>query len=106
MKILTVKQKVKRLLEKHVMYRDNDHKLIARVWYDQLSDIGKTEVSAQVFLTFIAANRMANPESIRRTRQKLQEQYPELRGKTYRYKKIVEQNSVRHELGYNTQSPP
>lgn len=35
-------------------------------------------------MKLIATGKLSKPESIRRTRQKLQEMYPELRGKNYR----------------------
>lgn len=63
--------------------RDDDSKLIATIWYQQLGKPMVDQMSGFDMLQAFADNILINPESIRRMRQKVQEQQPELRGKTF-----------------------
>ena len=77
-----IKDRVKALLVKHPHLRDSDNKLIATVWKFDLYkvDIDPMELNANAFLQLYADNELTNSETIRRVRQKLQEENPELRG--------------------------
>jgi len=83
------KDRVKGLLTLHPHLRDSDNKLIATVWkYDLLNGGMKPmEITAQAFLTLYADDVLTNAETIRRVRQKIQEECPELRGEVYGLRK-------------------
>lgn len=90
--ILKIHETVFSLLEKYPHLRDDDNKLMATIWR---SEVGKglfDGLSAQEFLIYFADGRLSSSESIRRCRQRIQEQNPELRGLNYnkRQKKGVE----------------
>jgi len=89
--IKNIKSEVIRLLTKFPHLRDSDTKLIATIWG---SDIGKDEngliakqITAFLFLEQFANGKFTSPESIRRIRQKIQEQNEELRGESYKARK-------------------
>ena len=78
--IKDIKALITNLLTDYPHLRDNDSKLLANVYYKQLSDKSMT---ATLFLQVMSNGELVNPESVRRCRQLLQEQYPELRGEKY-----------------------
>ena len=85
--IKNIKAKIIFLLKEKEEYRDDDNKLIARIWYDQTinnSGINVTkQITAHDFLIAFREGQYANAESIRRCRQIVQRQNPELQGKSY-----------------------
>lgn len=90
--------------------RDSDHKLVANVWYFEApEEIGKpiSQLSAFELLEAISQKKLSSAESIRRIRQKLQEQYPTLRGKTWIKRRVFSKkvrktiNSGNHEHQFN-----
>ena len=83
------KIKVEFLLHKYPALRDNDSKLIANFWFYQIGEI-LNEMKAPELLKMFADGDLVNPETIRRVRQKLQEQTPYLRGN--KYNKRMEQS--------------
>ena len=95
-KLKQTKDKVKALLIKSSHLRDNDNRLIANFYYHESNkDLLKT--TALDFLHDFADGKYTSPESIRRCRQKLQEDYPELRGKLWHEKQHAG-NEVRKEV--------
>jgi hypothetical protein len=96
MKIYIIK--TKKIVEKYLFgyphLRDNDERLIATIWNEELSNKGITskEISGYDFLGYFASGELTNPESIRRTRQKLQEENVELRGLKYKERKANTKN--------------
>jgi hypothetical protein len=77
-----VKDKVIELLRLDTRYRDDDNKLIARIWHEEF---GRLEGdSAMDLLKALALGKLTSSESIRRSRQKTQEEHPELRGTKYK----------------------
>ncbi len=80
-----VKDRVKALLEKHPHLRDSDNKLIATIWkFDLISmRINLSEITGNIFLLLYSESKLTNAETIRRVRQKIQEENPELRGTAY-----------------------
>lgn len=62
--------------------RDDDNLLIAKIWYAeyQNKDVPNDVIE---FLKMFANGNLTSPESIRRCRQKLQEEYQGLRGKNW-----------------------
>lgn len=94
-----VKDRVKALLATWPHLRDNDNKLIANIWNQDLMNKGynKEELSANKFLALYATGQLSNAETIRRVRQKLQEENPELRG-TVNDKRQEQAEQVRKEI--------
>jgi hypothetical protein len=95
-KLKQAKDKVKALLIKSPELRDNDNRLIANYYYHEAnSNLLKT--SALDFLHEFAEGKYTNPETIRRCRQRLQEECPELRGKLWQEKQCAA-NEVKKEV--------
>ncbi len=94
-----VKDRVKALLVKHPHLRNSDNKLIATIWkYDLLNMGHKPDfLAARQFLSLYAQEQLTNAETIRRVRQKLQEENPELRG-TVNEARQKEGEEVRREI--------
>ena len=69
------------ILLKYPEYRDNDFKLIATVWLMEMGgkEMAQTLTALDMLETF-AKGHLSHSESIRRIRQKIQEQRPDLRG--------------------------
>ena len=63
--------------------RDDDNKLIVMVWREQDKNLQSKHTSAAYMQKQVAYGRLANTETIRRVRQKLQEETPKLRGNKY-----------------------
>lgn len=96
-----IKETIIELLRSNSMYRDNDNKLIARIWYNQLASLNMSNINATQFLILLAENKLSSSESIRRSRQKCQEEMPELRGEKYKLRQ-AEADRFKQELGYNS----
>jgi hypothetical protein len=82
---------IKGLLKDSRPLRNDDQKLIAYVWDYQLKtnyNFEPSKISAKTFLTMLYQKRLLNPESIRRTRQKIQQNNPELRGSNYKERQV------------------
>lgn len=79
MKITKVKPVVKKLLEKYPILRDSDSMLVSAVWFLE-TDKDKHK-KAFDFLSEMFDGEYTKPESIRRCRQKLQREFPHLRGR-------------------------
>lgn len=92
------KDRVLYYLKKYPAYRDNDERLIANYWQDQLlqNNWDPKELKAYDFLKIYAAGIfLTSADLITRARAKLEETNPEIRGKSYeeraRKGKIVSQ---------------
>jgi hypothetical protein len=84
-----IKQKVRSILELVPSTRDNDSELISIFWEQELGH-EMINLSAERFLNMFAhSNVLTNAESIRRNRQKIQEQNEHLRGLKYRVRQIL-----------------
>lgn len=77
-----VKDRVKSLLEKYPHLRNSDNRLIATVWKQDLLNKGLdiNRLTANAFLMEYSLSLLTNAETIRRIRQKIQEENHELRG--------------------------
>jgi hypothetical protein len=93
-----IKDKVISLLTADAKYREDDNKLIARIWYQE-SLLLNCSTSVDL-LTALAKGKLTSPESIRRSRQKVQEEIPRLRGKNYKIRQ-EEANQLKEELKTN-----
>jgi hypothetical protein len=83
-----LRQRIETILAATPHCRDDDNRLIANVWYNELLSLhgeeGYSRLSGHELLGLYAKHKLSNPESIRRMRQKIQEVQPLLRGKTYK----------------------
>ena len=78
--------------------RDNDQALIANIWWRELVTQGKDKSSAFEMLKVFSEGKLSNPESIRRSRQKIQEEQPELRGDSYWFRHKEEKRFRQEEI--------
>ncbi|MEC7753837.1 MAG: hypothetical protein VYB44_07390 [Bacteroidota bacterium] len=97
---LGTRKRVERLLKAKPHLRDSDDKLIANIWYNDAGICENNNMTAVEFLNLVADGRLTNPETIRRSRQQLQEQNPGLRGESYVERKTKKQEKARVDLGY------
>tara|TARA_R110001583_G_scaffold22461_3_gene84302 strand:+ start:4032 stop:4349 length:318 start_codon:yes stop_codon:yes gene_type:complete len=99
---MKTKEIIKNLLIKYPNLKDSDNKLIANYWNLELKNKNKDidNMTASDLLSMYASSQLTNTESIRRMRAKLQEDYPELRGKAYQLRKGKIQDKWRKDLGY------
>ena len=94
-------------LEEHEHLRDNDEKLIATIWKLELyrNNINPKSITAFDFLQLFANGKLTNPESIRRSRAKIQETFPLLRGDKYNHRQ-AKSNDIKDDLrGFNDDTP-
>lgn len=97
MKLLNIKNDVQALLSKSEACRESDTRLIVSIWAKFLGEAKIDKMSATDLLNMFSENKLPNPESIRRVRQRLQETNPYLRGKNYQNRQD-EQETVVNEL--------
>ena len=83
----TAKKRVFWLLENNIRNRNSDTVLMANFWWYELGGENVNNMSAINFLYNLSKGRLTAPETIRRCRQKLQEENPELRGESYKERK-------------------
>lgn len=97
MNLLVVKDVVEKLLREQPETRDNDNLLILKVWAEQNPKLREGDSSFWGFAKDFIDGKYAPAESIRRSRQKLQELNVELQGKSYK-KRQKEQDKVKEDL--------
>jgi len=91
MEISKTKRIVLTFLTKHPHLRDDDNKLLATIWANEFGGKDKCkEFTAFSFLEMLSKGELLNSESIRRMRQKLQEENENLRGPNYAKRKSKE----------------
>jgi hypothetical protein len=85
LQISKISDLVRALLKRREDYRDNDNLLITNIWALELKRMGldPDTISAKDFLVFYREGNLTSAETIRRSRQKLQEHEPDLRGNSY-----------------------
>jgi hypothetical protein len=86
------KEIVQGLLGKHPATRDNDNLLCSLIW--------RQESNLFNFFSRLESGKLTSPETIRRCRQKLQRDNPNLRGALYDLRQN-RQRKVLKDLGYN-----
>lgn len=99
MAVEIIKDRVIAVLRRFPEYRDNDNKLISTLWLAECKAKGISEDAAKKVLNLLAKGELTSPESIRRSRQQVQEQDPTLRGNKYKDRQS-NQKFVQGELGY------
>ena len=81
--INNIKSTVKNILTSDPDTRDNDRLLILKIWATQEPKLRDPNFSFKAFGASFREGDYIDPESIRRTRQKLQEEFEYLRGRNY-----------------------
>lgn len=89
--ILKIKDTVEQLLTEYPETRDNDELLILKVWALQEPRLRSAGYAFYEFAVKYKVGKFANAESIRRSRAKLQEVNPSLRGKRYEERLSMDQ---------------
>ena len=98
---MKTKEKVKYWLTKHPELRDNDNRLCANIWAEEIDNLVFVEqTNIRGFLKLYAANKLTSAPSIKRARAKLQEEEPKYRGNKYYLRKGKYQDKWRKDLGY------
>lgn len=93
--ILKVQEQVQILLETYPKLRDNDTRLVASYYYNNISNIN--QMSAINLLEVMVNGNLPSPDTITRARRKIQEKHPELRGVKYLERQKLEKQ-VRQEI--------
>lgn len=91
---MLITDRVERYLKRYQQCRDSDSYLLACIWRDELDGTD----SVHSFLGRLSRGEVTSPESIRRSRQKLQEENPELRGKRHQVRHEKWEPEVRMEV--------
>jgi hypothetical protein len=86
--LIKVQDFVKKSLETYPKLRDNDVRLVATYYYNNIPNIN--EMSAIEFLEVMVNGNLPSPDTITRARRKIQEKHPELRGVKYEEKQKLE----------------
>ena len=97
---MKTKEKVKFFLENYPSLKDDDNRLCANIWAQEIGDVEGISNKIEDFLIAYASNKLTSAHSIERMRRKLQEQHPELRGKKYYLRKGIIQDQWKKDLGY------
>tara|TARA_R100001163_G_scaffold65062_2_gene60969 strand:+ start:86 stop:391 length:306 start_codon:yes stop_codon:yes gene_type:complete len=97
---MKTKEKVRYWLTKYPELRDDDNRLCANIWSEEIKQIKDIPDKISSFLIAYAANKLTAAPSIKRARAKLQEEEPEYRGKKYYLRKGTLQDKWRKDLGY------
>ena len=74
---------VRTILEKHPSLRDDNPRLVANIWHEELKSLG-IEITPQItkMLTLIST-KLTSAESITRASRTLQKDVPDLRGRDW-----------------------
>ena len=101
---MKTKDKVKYWLDKHPHLRDDDNKLSANIWSQELIALGLGSDNTIIeFLRLYSNNKLTSAPSIKRARAKLQEEESKYRGEKYNLRKGILQDKWRKDLGYKTE---
>ena len=84
-KLKTLKEKVEILLTKFPELRDDDKLLVTKMWFYELKkyEVEPSLMTAMQFFEIYQQNVLSNSDLITRARRKIQEENPELRGKSW-----------------------
>jgi hypothetical protein len=87
----TVVARVQYLLTVNPLLRDNDMRLIATYYFEEIGKENITEMSAMDLLTMLSTSKVTCFETIRKLRQQVQAKNEKLRGEEYgkRKKKVL-----------------
>lgn len=88
-KLISLKNDIKELLETIEQLRDNDN-LLVTTYYSILLRERLKKLNATELLKLLRDGVLPPADSICRVRRKIQADYPELRGKSYLKRKVLE----------------
>ena len=98
---MKTKEKVRFWLEKHEHLRDDDNRLCANIWNEELKQfVEMNTAGVRTFLRLYSFGKITPAPSIKRARAKLQEEEPKYRGDKYYKRKGTYQDEWRKKLGY------
>jgi len=99
---MKTKDKVIKWIVKYPTLRDDDNRLCANIWAEEMSDLGfgGDNVPAIKFLELYSANKLTSAPSIKRARAKLQEEDASFRGGKYMLRQNKLQRQWKKDLGY------
>jgi len=89
--------KVEEMLKSIPETQDSDTYLTALIWFKEFLKCGLDRETAVRVCKLLKDGKLSHPQSIRRTRQLIQKNIPELRGKTYT-KRQKNSNKIRKEI--------
>lgn len=89
-RIIKIKDTVHRILKEQSDTRDNDRLLLLKVWAEQVPEL-RGNMSFVDFSKIYLSGKLVDTESVRRSRQKIQEQNPELKGNFHHKRKQSEE---------------
>ena len=90
---------VEKILQAYPATRDSDMKLISMMYHDDLLFHNMEGISAKEFLRLMYQEQLEHPESIMRSRRKIQEENSDLRGEHYKERQ-AKTESIQKDLGY------
>lgn len=93
-----IKEYVRHVLLTKPKTRDNDHLLMVFVWVKNNPALKDPKYQFRAFANDYMDGKYAHFESVRRVRQALQREHPELRGRKYNERHNLEKE-VRAEIG-------
>ena len=106
---INVQEKVKEILLDKPNTKDNDFYLMYWVWkeeFDNLPFLAKQDLKVDFdktniinLLSMLKDKHLSHPSGIMRSRRKLQEEHPKLRGSVWNVRHLEEEN-VKAALGY------
>ena len=88
---------VEEMLKTYPETQDSDTYLTALIWFKELMKMGWSREDAVRFCKVLKDGKLSHPQSIRRTRQIIQKNEPDLRGKTYN-KRQKNSNKIKREI--------
>ena len=94
---MKLKDKVKYWLNKHPSLKDDDERLSANIWSNEIQQLGYENKD---FLRLYSTKQLTSAPSIKRARAKLQEEEPWYRGAKYLKRQGKLQDKWRNDLGY------
>lgn len=94
-KILSCQEVVKQMLIKYPKLRDNDNRLLGKIWEFECYH---KQIKPKNLFVMVRTNQLMSAKSIFRSRRHLQKKYPELRGKIYEVRKGILEPQVRKEI--------
>ena len=99
---LTILKRIEDLLIEKPTLRDDDKRLCTHIWYRELQEkaINLHSHLSTDFLRLYADGKVTTDATIKRLRARVQDTYPELRGKKYLERITKQQQKVQRDLGY------
>ena len=97
MKTMNAKVRIQMILECYEKPRNESAVLITMFWTQELNDLNYdiNRITAMTLLRLISTKQLTSSETIRRTKAKIQEEIPRLRGTNYKHRKETLEPAIR-----------